>query len=418
MADPTLAMIPSGYKPGKLYSVLPENGDGDFTTFTRSTIGTRVNEGGYIEDVAVNKPRLDYTNGNCPVLLLEPTITNLQIRSSEFDNIIWSKTGVTVTANNIISPNGYLSADKIFRGSNAVNYINAVLTKSASQLEYTSSIFVKQGEGDYFALRVQGNYSDRIDIRFQFSTKLIIYSNAASSNAILRSTSVKEYNNGWFRISASYLSDTRNLLGNYFSPRNTSGDIDSSDTGLSASVFLWGAMIQQNTFLTSYIETTDIQISKSEDVCQDSGDLALFNSIEGSMFVDIQKAIKDSSSGRITISDTSSNNRVAIGKESNNNQFRLFVAHTNGTIDAQKYTNVDFDVRNKFIITWKLNDFKFYQNGSLIHVDILGSVPTGLNALAFNENNLGGQDFFGQINNVQYYNTAISQAEAEALTTI
>tara|TARA_R110000765_G_scaffold222767_1_gene326880 strand:- start:965 stop:2221 length:1257 start_codon:yes stop_codon:yes gene_type:complete len=418
MADPTLAMIPSGYKPGKLYSVLPENGDGDFTTFTRSTIGTRVNEGGYIEDVAVNKPRLDYTNGNCPVLLLEPTITNLQIRSSEFDNIIWSKTGVTVTANNIISPNGYLSADKIFRGSNAVNYINAVLTKSASQLEYTSSIFVKQGEGDYFALRFQGNYSDRIDIRFQFSTKSIIYSNAASSNAILRSTSVKEYNNGWFRISASYLSDTRNLLGNYFSPRNTSGDIDSSDTGLSASVFLWGAMIQQNTFLTSYIETTDIQISKSEDVCQDSGDLALFNSIEGSMFVDIQKAIKDSSSGRITISDTSSNNRVAIGKESNNNQFRLFVAHTNGTIDAQKYTNVDFDVRNKFIITWKLNDFKFYQNGSLIHVDILGSVPTGLNALAFNENNLGGQDFFGQINNVQYYNTAISQAEAEALTTI
>ena len=418
MADPTLAMIPSGYKPGKLYSVLPENGDGDFTTFTRSTIGTRVNEGGYIEDVAVNKPRLDYTNGNCPVLLLEPTITNLQIRSSEFDNIIWSKTGVTVTANNIISPNGYLSADKIFRGSNAVNYINAVLTKSASQLEYTSSIFVKQGEGDYFALRFQGNYSDRIDIRFQFSTKSIIYSNAASSNAILRSTSVKEYNNGWFRISASYLSDTRDLLGNYFSPRNTSGDIDSSDTGLSASVFLWGAMIQQNTFLTSYIETTDIQISKSEDVCQDSGDLALFNSIEGSMFVDIQKAIKDSSSGRITISDTSSNNRVAIGKESNNNQFRLFVAHTNGAIDAQKYTNVDFDVRNKFIITWKLNNFKFYQNGSLIHVDILGSVPTGLNALAFNENNLGGQDFFGQINNVQYYNTAISQAEAEALTTI
>ena len=137
-----------------------------------------------------------------------------------------------------------------------------------------------------------------------------------------------------------------------------------------------------------------------------------------SMFVDIEKSIKDSSSGRITISDGSSNNRVTIGKQSNNNQFRLFVAHTNGTIDAQKYTNVDFNVRNKFIITWKLNDFKFYQNGSLIHFDISGSVPTGLNALAFNENNLGGQDFFGQINNVQYYNTAISQAEAQALTTI
>lgn len=418
MADPTLAMIPSGYKSGKLYSVLPENGDGDFTTFTRSTIGTRVNKGGFIESVLSNVPRLDYTNGKCPVLLLEPTTTNLQIRSQEFDNAIWSKTNVTVTANNIISPSNELNADKISRTSTAANYINDILTKSASQLEYTSSIFVKQGEGDYFALRVQGNYADRIDIRFQFSTKSIIYSNAASSNAILRSTSVKEYNNGWFRISISYLSDTRNLLGNYFSARSTSGNIDGGDTSSTAFVYLWGAMIQQNTFLTSYIQTTNIQVSKSEDVCQDSGDLALFNSAEGSMFVDIEKSIKDSSSGRITISDGSSNNRVTIGKESNNNQFRLFVAHTNGTIDAQKYTNVDFNVRNKFIITWKLNDFKFYQNGSLIHFDISGSVPTGLNALAFNENNLGGQDFFGQINNVQYYNTAITQAEAQALTTI
>ena len=160
MADPTLAMIPSGYKTGKLYSVLPENGDGDFTTFTRSTIGTRVNKGGFIESVLSNVPRLDYTNGKCPILLLEPTTTNLQIRSQEFDNAIWSKTNVTVTANNIISPSNELNADKISRTSTAANYINDILTKSAIQLEYTSSIFVKQGEGDYFALRVQGNYSD------------------------------------------------------------------------------------------------------------------------------------------------------------------------------------------------------------------------------------------------------------------
>lgn len=418
MAVPTLAMIPSGYKSGKLYSVLPENGDGDFTTFTRSTIGTRVNKGGFIEDVPANVPRLDYTNGNCPVLLLEPNTLNLQIRSQEFDNIIWSKVNVTVTANNTMSPSGELNADKISRTSTSANYINDILTKSASQFEYTSSIFVKQGEGDFFSLRIQGNYSDRIDIRFQFSTKSIIFSNAVSSNAILRSTSVKEYNNGWFRISVSYLSDTSNLLGNYFSARSTSGNIDSNDTSSTAFVFLWGAMIQQNTFLTSYIKTTDTQVTRTEDVCQDSGNLALFNSAEGSMFVDIQKSIKDSSSGRITISDGSSFNRVTIGKETNNSQFRLFVAHTNGTIDAQKYTNVDFDVRNKFIITWKLNDFKFYQNGFLIHIDISGSVPTGLNAFAFNENNLGSQDFFGQINNVQYYNTAISQTEAQALTTI
>ena len=75
MAIPSIAMIPSGYKANKLYSVLPTNGDGDFTT-TRNTVATRVNENGLIEEVASNVPRLDYSDGGCPSLLLEPTSTN------------------------------------------------------------------------------------------------------------------------------------------------------------------------------------------------------------------------------------------------------------------------------------------------------------------------------------------------------
>jgi len=50
MAIPSLAMIPSGYKDGKVYSVLPENGDGDFT-FSRGSHATRVNSEGLIESM-------------------------------------------------------------------------------------------------------------------------------------------------------------------------------------------------------------------------------------------------------------------------------------------------------------------------------------------------------------------------------
>jgi len=42
-----------------LYSVLPENGDGDFT-FARTSTATRVNKDGLIETVVTGKPRLDY----------------------------------------------------------------------------------------------------------------------------------------------------------------------------------------------------------------------------------------------------------------------------------------------------------------------------------------------------------------------
>jgi hypothetical protein len=64
MATPSLALVPSGIKATKVYSVLPNNGDGDFT-FARASTATRINKDGLIESVATNVPRLNYelTNG-------------------------------------------------------------------------------------------------------------------------------------------------------------------------------------------------------------------------------------------------------------------------------------------------------------------------------------------------------------------
>jgi hypothetical protein len=278
MENPILAMIPSGYKgqtttvptEPKVYSILPSDGSGDFTFDRGSGVGksTRINKDGLIEELTDDTPRLDYLNSTCPNLLLESERTNLQVYSQEFQRAEWSKVGIAVTADNTTSPSGELNADKVKRATNSsgTSYINSVLTKSASQIQYTTSVFVKQGEGDYFALRVQGNYADRIDIRFQFSNKSIIYTNAASGNASLNSTSVIEYANGWFRISYSYLSDTRNLLANYFSGRASSGNVDSGDTSSTAFVYLWGCQVEESTFGSSYIPTTTIQ-TRFADVC-------------------------------------------------------------------------------------------------------------------------------------------------------
>ena len=100
MATPTLTMIPSGYKAEKVYSVLPTNGDGDFT-FDRTTTATRVNKNGLIEQVSTDVPRLDYSDSSCPSLLLEPTSTNLVIGSAE-----GNYGGGQSSATNTISPDG------------------------------------------------------------------------------------------------------------------------------------------------------------------------------------------------------------------------------------------------------------------------------------------------------------------------
>ena len=63
MAIPSLAMIPSGYKEGKVYSVLPTNGDGDFT-FSRGSNATRVNKDGLIETMPLELGEELVTNGD------------------------------------------------------------------------------------------------------------------------------------------------------------------------------------------------------------------------------------------------------------------------------------------------------------------------------------------------------------------
>ena len=87
MATPSLVIVPDRYKADKLYSQIPVDGTGDFTV-VRGTTATRVNASGLIESVASDVPRLDYTGGGCPSLLVEPAATNLLLRSEEFDDAL------------------------------------------------------------------------------------------------------------------------------------------------------------------------------------------------------------------------------------------------------------------------------------------------------------------------------------------
>ena len=109
----SLVQIPSGYKDGKLYSVVPDSAAGDLD-FARSSTGTRVNEEGIVVSEGVNVPRLDYIGG-CPKLLIEPQSTNL-IASSEPTTTGGYKTGV------VFQPTNVFGWDGIYYGDNSVNH--------------------------------------------------------------------------------------------------------------------------------------------------------------------------------------------------------------------------------------------------------------------------------------------------------
>jgi len=154
---PSISMIPSGYKQNKVYSVLPTNGDGDLD-FARTSVATRINENGLIEEMGTGVPRLDYSNGSCPSLLLEPQSTNLYLNSEIIvtQDVTTSATDYTVSfyGTGTITFTGSYSGSLVGSGAST----RVVLTFTATSGTLTSTVSGSATQGQIEALGYATSY--------------------------------------------------------------------------------------------------------------------------------------------------------------------------------------------------------------------------------------------------------------------
>jgi hypothetical protein len=245
----SLAMQPSGYKATKLYSQKPSSGVGDFTV-DRNGTKTRVNSLGVIESVAANVPSLDYTDGNCPSLLLEPQGTNLFSRSEEFENASWVKVRSTINANTTISPDGNLTADSLSCVETSSNGCFIRQTTSL-QNERTTSVFVKPNTGEYF------------QIHRDFGSGVVFnLGNGTIKQSVGATGTITEYINGWYRCSATFSVNGSSL----FLVGNENMTVSTWFSTINQSVYLWGAQLEQSSVATSYIPTIASSVTRLADV--------------------------------------------------------------------------------------------------------------------------------------------------------
>ena len=371
MATPTLALIPTGYKAGKLYSVLPESGVGDFTV-VRATEATRVNAEGLIETVGANVPRLDYSGGGCPVLLTEPQSTNLVPYSEDF-NSGWIQYGSpTINISSIISPNGTLNGSKITRGSNAtpLRYANVTTLNQ----EYTFSVYAKKGSVDIMILDI----GDVAQVEFTLTDE-------------------------WQRFEITQTPTTFTHIDISFGT-STSGD----------NFYIWGAQLEQGSYPTSYIKTEGSAVTRNGDQVNGAGDAATFNDSEGVLMAEYSDFDNDSFR-QLTLSNGSNSNAISIMNTTTENQVVCFVNNggvTQASISTILNSTHEF---NKIAIKYKANDTVVYINGFERGTDTSGTVPTSLNTLNF-DNGAGSGDVYGKTSQIQYFNTALTDSELETLT--
>jgi hypothetical protein len=157
----SLVLAPTATKEGKVYSAIPDTGDGDLS-FTRATNGTRVNSAGLIEKVR----------------------TNVVTYSNDFSNAAWSKTNqgvgsvAVVTANYTTDPFGGNNAWRLqcdLNGGTTSNDRSWMLNSFSILSQSTISIYIKLNSA---------------------GTKTIVLSDSGGSTYTLSSTE-------WVRISAT-----------------------------------------------------------------------------------------------------------------------------------------------------------------------------------------------------------------------
>ena len=407
MATPSLAMIPSGYKAGKVYSVLPESGVGDFD-FTRATTATRINSSGLIETVAISVPRLEYPMidgvvSGCPSLLLENSATNLVTYSEDFSNIYWTKSGASVTSG-FSSPDGGLNAFKISEDSlNSTHRIlngNAITTSG----DVSISVFAKKGERNWIRLtnnNIQGAFFD--------------LENGVIGNVISGiNAKIENYGNGWYRCSISQTGLASERLAVFTSIDGVNTTYQGDGT---SGVYIYGAQLEVGSFPTSYIKSNSgSTTTRAAETANGAGDASTFNDSEGVLMVEISANANDSSLRAITLGDNSSSNAVSI-RYDNPNQITLYL-NSGGANQFSTAANVQTLSFNKCLIKYKANDFSAWVNGFEIGVDSSGiTFPSGtLDRINFDIGYTSSNPFYGKTKQIQYFQTALTDSELEELT--
>lgn len=360
-------------------------------------------------------PRLDYTNSTCPSILIEPQRTNLLIRSEEFDNAAWVKTNVTVIANATISPNGGLNADKIISTATNSNHIvfNTPSSFVGSQ-SYNFSYYAKSAEYTKTAIRIGGpGYSIVNRAEINLSNGTIIYQQGFTS------LQVQSVGNGWYRIQGTFVSasglsaNIQPLSDSYSVVLNNYESLGDGTSG----IYIWGAQLEAGANATSYIPTVASTVTRNADVISKTGISSLIGQTEGTIFVDFIYDNNDVNVAEIiSISDGTVSNRVYIGNVFSNNLSCNVTSLSSVQFTATTSFALIVGQRYKAAITYKLNDFAFYVNGSQIATHNIGTIPL-TSRLAFDSGS-GSSVFCKPIRLVSVYKTRLTNEECINLTTI
>lgn len=236
-------------------------------TFTRAGIGRVTNRLGLVTPVPANTARYRFhpISGLSEGLLVEHQRTNLLLRSEELENVVWTATNLSVTANSTTAPDGTMTAD--------------TLTATATGGKLVQAVTITAGRGVAFGVYAKANASSWVILSLSDGTNTVdcwfnlaagttgTHTIGGSGGGFTLSFSqkwVEAQRNGWYLCALEVTSSVSTTIAASIAPAAA----DSTASANGNSLFVWGAQLEAESALTNlsgYIPTTSATITRSAD---------------------------------------------------------------------------------------------------------------------------------------------------------
>ena len=406
MKKPYFALVPSGYKSSKIYSILPVDGSGDLA-FARTSESTRVTENGLIQSTASGLPTMDWLNSDCPSFKMENLSTNLQTYSEDFTQSNWIKSNANISSDITADPKGIENADELIPNTtNTFHHVQSVTSGMSNYQPTTYSIFVKKAGLSQVELLFSNSvspYNVYGQVKFDLDT-------LQTFGTTIGSFEYQDYGNGWYRLAITGITTSSNPA----FVRAAAFKLESqtfAGNGVDG-LFVWGAQVEINPIASSYIYTANGSSSRLQDTVVPKN-LAI-DPTKGTFFLDL-KADDVRSSSFIKLTGTNSN-RIDFSFNSSE-QLNINI----GNAPAPSFLNYLYthnSERFKVAVRWaEFGVYSIFINGVKVYNSSANPLLSSLNTLSFNFGTQGSFDFSGEIHNAQIYTENLTDTEIIKLTT-
>jgi hypothetical protein len=334
----------------------------------------------------------------------------LALRSEEFNDASWGKSGSSISANSTASPSGLVNADTMTAdGSSGEHRVTQVMSFTTG-LAYTFSFYVKKNTNDFFQIALGGT---------SFAT--LPFANFNVNNGTLGSTgggatsTITSVGNGWFRCTLTATTTGTGSDFVFLLMTTSSTSLRRESNTLSTSVFLWGAQLEAGAYATSYIPTTSASVTRNLDVVQKTGVSSLIGQTEGTIYW--EGRLTSGQTDDIFYLNTSVTNSIFLYRGSGSSNTILFRIYYGGSFitigNATAYTGLI-----KIAAAYKSGNSVMYINGAQVGTSSSAFAFTGaLNDVVLNNSAYGFGNAAKRINTAAIFPTRLTNTQLAALTT-